>query len=333
MRKRSIIQMVLIGVLVGIGTALIAYFIPWLPDRGAKEATGIDRVFWFTTFICLAIFALVGAVSIYAGLKFRARPDDEEDGKPIHGHTGLEITWTAVPAVLVTAISIYSGLVLVDVEDIPEKHRTVEVSSVQFTWSFTYPDLELTSGELVLPIGEPVELKLTSRDVIHSFWVPEWRMKQDAVPGVETRTVVTPTQPGTFEVVCTELCGLGHATMRARARVVSRKAFDSWAREQKGGDTGGGGTAANGKQIFASQGCGSCHTLSDAGSSGQTGPNLDNSLEGDDEDFVRESILDPNAEIAEGFQPGVMPSYEGRLSDGELDTLVGYLLKATKKGG
>jgi cytochrome c oxidase subunit 2 len=233
-RKRAIIQMVLTGVLVGIATALLAYFVPWLPDRGAEEATAIDRVFWFTTFICLAIFALVAAVSIYAGLKFRARPDDPDDGAPIHGHTGLEIAWTAVPAVLVTAIAVYSSIVLVDVENISDEHRTVEVTSQQFAWSFTYPEAEITSGELVLPRGEPVELAIRSKDVIHSFWVPEWRMKQDAVPGVTTKLVVTPTQIGTFDVVCTELCGLGHAGMRAQARVVSRDDFERWVDEQQG---------------------------------------------------------------------------------------------------
>jgi cytochrome c oxidase subunit 2 len=233
-RKRAIIQMVLTGVLVGIGAALIAYFIPWLPERASKEATAIDRVFWFTTFICLAIFALVAAVSIYAGLKFRARPDDPDDGSPIHGHTGLEITWTAIPAVLVSSIALYSSIVLIDVEDIPDEHRTVEVTSQQFAWSFTYPDLEITSGELVLPRDEAVELRITSKDVIHSFWVKEWRMKQDAVPGVTTRLVITPTKTGSFDVICTELCGLGHSGMRSRARVVTAQEFDRWVDEQTG---------------------------------------------------------------------------------------------------
>ena len=231
--------MVLIGVLVGIGTAVIAYVVPWLPERASEEATAIDRIFWFTTFICLAIFALVAAVSIYAGLKFRARPDDPEDGAPIHGHTGLEIAWTAVPAILVTAIAVYSSIELVRAEDIPDGHRTVEVTAQQFAWSYSYPGEEVTSGELVLPEDEPVELLLSAKDVIHSFWVPEWRMKQDAVPGVTTRLVVTPTEPGSYAVVCTELCGLGHAAMRSGARVVSADEFERWLDEQKGGGSPG----------------------------------------------------------------------------------------------
>ncbi|MDQ3888977.1 MAG: cytochrome c oxidase subunit II [Actinomycetota bacterium] len=232
-RKRQIIQMVVIGVLVGIAAALIAYLVPWLPDRATEEATAIDHVFWFATVICLVIFALVASVSIYAGIKFRARPDDPDDGAPIHGHTGLEIVWTAVPAVLVTSIALYSSITLIGLEDIPADHRVVKVTSQQFAWSFTYPELKTTKGELVLERGEPVELDLTSKDVIHSFWVPEFRMKQDAVPGVTTRLVITPDQTGTFDVVCTELCGLGHAGMRARAVVLGREKYERWVEEQK----------------------------------------------------------------------------------------------------
>jgi cytochrome c oxidase subunit II len=335
-RRRAIIQMVLIGILTGIAVALIAYFVPWLPERASAEATQIDRVFWFVTIICLAIFALVAGVSIYAGLKFRAPPEDMDDGAPIHGHTGLEILWTAIPTVLVTAISVYSGLVLADIENIADRHRVVQVSAQQFAWSFTYEDMDVTSGELVLPVGEEVELRLTSKDVIHSFWVKEWRMKQDAVPGIETKVVVTPTKEGRYEVICTELCGLGHAVMRARAVVLSSDEFERWADEQQGGEEaagGGGGGEASGEAVFEEQGCGSCHALADAGTESEIGPDLDRVLRGRDEDFVRESIVEPNAEIAEGYQPGVMPQDFGeKLSDAELDALVTYLLEAREGG-
>jgi cytochrome c oxidase subunit 2 len=325
--------MVLIGVLTGLGLALVAFFVPWLPDRASKEAVQIDHVFWFVTIICMTIFALVAGVSIYAGLRFRAAPDDPDDGAPIHGHTGLEIVWTAVPAILVTAISVYSGLVVLGLENIADKHRTVEVTAQQFAWSFAYPDLGITSGELVLPNDEPVELKLASKDVIHSFWVPEWRVKQDAVPGIETRLVVTPTQIGRFPVRCVELCGLGHATMLSRAVVLSREDFDKWVKEQQEAAGGGPGAASSGKEIFDVQNCDTCHTLADAGSTAQVGPDLDKVLAGKDADFVRESIVDPNAKIEKGFQPDLMPKdFDEKLSDAQLDALVKYLLEATKAG-
>ncbi|MEX2102359.1 MAG: cytochrome c oxidase subunit II, partial [Gaiellaceae bacterium] len=312
--------------------ALVAWLIPWLPDQGADEAGGIDNAYWLVTIICVFIFALVAGVSIFAVWKFRAAPDDEDDGRPIHGHTGLEVAWTIVPTILVTAISVYSGIVLTQVEDIPAQHRTVEVTAQQFAWTFTYPDEQLTTGQLVLPVDEPVELRLQARDVIHSFWVPEWRMKQDAVPGITTRLVVTPSKTGTYTVVCTELCGLGHATMRARAIVMTREDFQAWLREQRQAAAAAG--ANQGKSLFTSLGCGSCHVLSDAGSQGQVGPNLDTVLADADDAFVRESIVAPDAEIAEGFQPGVMPkTYGEQLSDQQLNALVEYLLEATGGGG
>jgi cytochrome c oxidase subunit 2 len=324
--------MVLVGVAVGAALALVAWLIPWLPEQGADEAGGIDNAYWLVTIICVFIFALVAGVSVYAVWKFRAAPDDEDDGRPIHGHTGLEVAWTIVPTILVTAISVYSGVVLTQIDDIPAEHRTVEVTAQQFAWTFTYPEEHLTTGQLVLPVGEPVELRLQARDVIHSFWVPEWRMKQDAVPGITTRLVVTPSKTGTYTVICTELCGLGHATMRARAIVMTPEDFQAWLREQRRAAAAAG--ANQGKSLFTSVGCGNCHVLQDAGSQGQLGPDLDNVLADADEAFVRESIVSPDAQIAEGFQPGVMPqTYGEQLSDQQLEALVEYLLEAAGGGG
>ena len=326
--------MVLVGVLVGAAVAVVAYFIPWLPQNASEEATSIDRLYWFVTIICIGIFALVAAVTVYSVWKFRAPPDDNEDGSPIHGHTGLEIVWTAVPAVLVTAISIYSGVVLAGVENAPDGSRQVSVTSQQFAWSFSYPDTEVTSGELVLEVDEPVRLTLTSKDVIHSFWVPEFRMKQDAVPGTETHVVITPTKVGTYEVICTELCGLGHAVMRSQAVVLGSADYEKWMNEQKsGGGAAGGGGASDGEALFASNGCGSCHTLAAAGSTSEVGPDLDEVLKGKDAEFVRASIVEPNAEVAPGFQPGIMPeTFDDQLSDEQLDALVKYLLDSSKGG-
>jgi cytochrome c oxidase subunit II len=329
-RKRSIIQMVLVGVAVGGGLALVAVFIPWLPPAASTQADKVDDVYWFVTIICMAIFALVAGVSVYSVWKFRAAPDDVDDGSPIHGHTGLEVVWTAVPAALVTAISIYSGVVLTQIEEIGPTHRVVDVTAQQFAWSFTYPAAKVTSGQLALPVNQPVELKLSARDVIHSFWVPEWRMKKDAVPGIETNVIITPTKVGTFTVVCTELCGLVHAAMRARAVVMTQDGFNAWIQEQKQAAAAAG--SAQGKTLFTQQ-CGSCHTLADAGTTQEVGPDLDKVLAGKSADFIRESIVNPNAEIAPGYQPGVMPEdFEQKLTAQQLDSLVEYLLDTAGKG-
>ena len=168
---------------------------------------------------------------VYSVITFRVRPDDDSDGPPIHGHTGIEIVWTAVPAILVTAISVISGVVLVQNDRADSGRLNVDVTARQFAWTFTYPQqANLTSAQLRLPVGRSVELHLTALDVIHSFWVPEFGQKQDAVPGQDTKLVITPTKVGTYPVICTELCGLGHALMRTTAIVMKPSAFEAWTR-------------------------------------------------------------------------------------------------------
>jgi cytochrome c oxidase subunit 2 len=328
--------MTLVGVAVGVALAIVALFIPWLPDAASEQADIIDSTYWVVTIICVVVFAVVAGVSAYAVYKFRAPPGDMDDGSPIHGHTGLEIVWTLIPTVLVVSIAVYSSVALAKAEEVPPDHRTIEVSSEQFAWTFTYPDIEveagkpLTTGELVVPIDQTIRFEITSKDVIHSFWVPQWRMKQDAVQGITTRTTVKPTELGTFPVVCTELCGLGHAAMRSEARVLSATDFEAWVEEQKRLAREGG--AIQGKELFTQQ-CGSCHTLADAGTQGQVGPNLDDVLQGADAEFIRQSIVDPSAEIAQGFQDGVMPANYGEMfTDAQIDGLVQYLREATGGG-
>jgi cytochrome c oxidase subunit 2 len=328
--------MTLVGVAVGAALAIVAVFIPWLPDAASEQADIIDSVYWVVTIICVVVFAVVAGVSAYAVYKFRAPPGDTDDGSPIHGHTGLEIVWTLIPTILVTGIAVYSGVALAQAEDLPDDHSVIQVTGEQFAWTFTYPDVEvegdrpLTTGELVVPIDQTIRFEITSKDVIHSFWVPEWRMKQDAVQGITTHTTVTPTQLGTFPVVCTELCGLGHALMRSRARVLSRSDYEAWVEEQQRLAREGG--AVQGKELFTQQ-CGSCHTLADAGTEGEVGPNLDEALQGADAEFIMESIVDPSAEIAEGFQDGVMPAnYGDTFTDPQLEGLVEYLQQATGGG-
>jgi cytochrome c oxidase subunit II len=327
--------MTLVGVAVGAAVAVVAIFVPWLPDQASEQAGLIDNVYWFVTIVCVAVFAVVAGVSVYAVWKFRAPPGDMDDGSPIHGHTGLEIVWTVIPIVLVTAIAVYSSVALAQAEDLPDDRRVIEVSSQQFAWTFTYPGVDvmgqpLSTGELVMRIGEPVEFRITSKDVIHSFWVPEFRMKQDAVRGITTKTYVEPTKLGTFPVICTELCGLGHSTMRAQARVLTAAGYQEWIAEQRRLAAEAG--SIQGQQLFVAN-CGSCHILAAAETQGQQGPNLDENLQGQDADAVTESILEPNATIAEGFQPDVMPQNYGEiLTEEQIQGLVEYLLESVGGG-
>jgi cytochrome c oxidase subunit 2 len=238
-RRGSIVRLVTIGLLVGAGATAVAYFIPWLPTDASKEGGRIDFVIWFTVAICIAIFAVVGSVTIYSVAKFRVRPDDDSDGPPIHGHTGLEIAWTAVPAVLVTSIAIVSAVALAENGKWQSNRLKVDVTAQQFAWHFAYPQYGgFKTDELRLEEGRQVELRLTALDVIHSFWVPEFRQKQDAVPGLVTHLGITPTKTGRRTLICSELCGLGHALMRAPVIVLSKDKFERWARSQQQGAQG-----------------------------------------------------------------------------------------------
>src|SRR5262245_14853352 len=214
--------MVAIGIVATILVSLVAVLIPWLPDSASEQMDRITFTYWFATVICIGIFAVVAAVSIYSVIAFRAQPEDDTDGPPIHGHTGLEIAWTAVPAVLVIAIGIVTAIVLSQNANAGSNPLHLKVFAQQFAWRFEYPDQgNLKSYERVLPVNRSVVFEGTSADVIHSIWIPEMGQKQDIVPGIETSIVITPTRVGSYSLICTELCGLGHATMRAPVKVLS----------------------------------------------------------------------------------------------------------------
>jgi cytochrome c oxidase subunit 2 len=334
-RIGAIVRLVAVGLaMAGIAVAVALGF-NWLPDDASRQSGRIHFVFWFVTVICIAIFALVSAVIAYSVVKFRRAPDDDSDGPPIHGHTGLEIVWTIVPAILVTAISIVSAIVLAKNGEAGSSPLHVDVTARQFAWSFKYPDAhDVQTGVLRLPLGRAVKLTLRSEDVIHSFWVPEFSQKQDTVPGIVTTLVITPDKLGTFDVVCTELCGLGHALMRSNVIVMKPADFDAWLRKQQGALAGPPGQA--GKTVFANNGCAACHTFAPAGATGKIGPDLDK-LQAEAQkagkplqDFVRQSIVDPNAYIEPGYHPNVMPQTFKSLPKEQLDALVQFLTGAPK---
>jgi cytochrome c oxidase subunit II len=348
-RRGSVVQLVALAAVFGAAASAVALLITWLPRPASEQADRIDFLFWFVTAICIAIFALVAAVIVYAVFNFRAGPDDDSDGPPVHGHTGLEIVWTAVPAVLVTAIAIVSAVVLARNEHIPHasagatdplKPLVVDVTAQQFAWLFKYPSFnDATSSTLRLPVHTTVQLRLRSLDVIHSFWVPEFSQKQDAVPGLITKLVITPKRLGTFPVICTELCGLGHALMRSEAQVMTAAKFKEWAVSQNtggggGGSGGGGGPSA--KAPFVSNGCNGCHTFKPAGANGTVGADLDK-LAAEArragkplEEFIRESIVNPNAYVEPGYPKGVMPGTYASLPKAQLDALVQFLAGGAK---
>jgi cytochrome c oxidase subunit II len=344
-RRGSLLQLLLLTLVAfGVGAA-VAVLIPWMPTPASREAGRIWFTYWFATWISLAIFAVVAGVLIYSLLKFRVKEGDLSDGPPVHGHTTLEIVWTAVPFALVTAISIVSAIVLAKDSHAGSNPLVVKVTGQQFAWQFTYPNGK-SFGELRLPINRHVKLEITSNDVIHSFWVPQMGQKQDAVPGQTNPLVITPDRLGTFPVVCTELCGLGHALMRSNAIVMPTAGFDSWYKSTgkaapppaAGGGGAGGGSNAAAAALFTGAGtCGACHTFAPAKAAGKVGPDLGHLKEAAAkagqplEAYVKQSIEDPDAYITPGYAKGVMSgSCCKQLSSDQIDQLVQYLVQNTK---
>jgi cytochrome c oxidase subunit 2 len=348
MRRGSIVALLGIGVIAGGIAAAVAIVPHWLPVAASREAGRIDFVFWFVIVICIAIFALVAAVMIYAVLRFRVREDDFEDGPPIHGHTGLEITWTAIPFLLVTAIAIVSAIVLSRNDAEAGNTLHINVQAQQFAWTFSYPTAhDATSPVLRLPEGGSVELDMRSLDVVHAFFVPEFRTNEDIVPGLVTTVHVTPDRVGTFPLICNELCGLGHSLMRTQAIVMPSRAFDSWLQQQRKAASPGPSPsstgATGGLAVFNSQPCSTCHTLSAAHASGKVGPDLDKLVSYAQQAhqplaaFIHQSIVDPGAYVQPGFPNNTMPTdFAQKLSKAQLSALVKFLVqssqKASKKG-
>jgi cytochrome c oxidase subunit II len=333
--KHPVARMIGIGLLASLVGIAITLSINWFPENAAGSADKIDTLYDVLLICSVPVFVLVMTIAIYSVVRFRAKPGDMGDGPPIHGNTRLEIIWVTIPFVMVTALAIYGWITLDDLEAKQKNEMVVNVTGQQFTWSFDYPSEKLQSKELVLPVNRPIEFKIHTKDVIHSFWVPQFRLKSDAVPGLTTTIRVTPNKAGRYEVVCAELCGIGHSTMRQFVRVLPASAFDSWVSEQRkaaGGGGGGGGqqaAAPNAEQLFTSAGCSGCHTLKAAGATAKVGPDLGKLGKAANAKFIHTSIVDPNADVTTGYKPDIMPQDFGtKLSKEELDALVKYLLKA-----
>jgi cytochrome c oxidase subunit II len=336
--------MLIIGITAAIVGTFLALQINWFPTEASTAAPKIDTLYDWLLVASVPMFVLVMSVAIYCVVRFRVRPGGPTgDGAPIHGNTRLEIIWVTIPFLIVTALAIYAAVVLAQIEKKKPNELQVRAIGQQFTWHFEYTQADgkkFRSDVLILPNNRPVYMKINTEDVLHSFWVPQFRLKEDAVPGQTDHVRFTPNRIGNYEVVCAELCGIGHSTMRVRTSVVTTQDFDKFVQSKLkpqpaggGAAAGGGGqaTAAQGKTIFTGEGgCGACHTLSDAGTSGTVGPKLDG-IASKGAAFLKQSIEDPNAEITAGFPKGVMPQdFKTRLGPEKIDALVKYLQQAGK---
>ncbi|MBU6362848.1 MAG: cytochrome c oxidase subunit II [Acidobacteria bacterium] len=266
-----IIPLAVIGVIIAAITAGQALFIDWLPPADSVEAGRTFTLLWFLFWCSVVFFVIVTSVLVYAIWKWRAKDDDLEDGPPTHGNTTLEVVWTAVPSILLIVVAVYGYIVLERNEAVAADRVEIDVYAQQFNWTYGYPSAGIESGDLMVPVNRQVQLNVRARDVIHDFWVPQFGIKGDAVPGITHTLWITPTKVGTYPVVCAELCGVGHSVMRSSVHVVTEQQYAAWlAKSSATVKTAAAasaaaakletapGDAAAGKAVFEAK-CSGCH--------------------------------------------------------------------------
>jgi cytochrome c oxidase subunit 2 len=330
---RHLLLVSILVVVIGGGVALWLNNARLLPIQASAESISLDNLLRLHFWVIGFLFALVSVFMVYSIVVFRRKAGDTEDGAYMHGHTTLEILWTVVPLAIVLYFGYLGANSLAEITTPKPEAMVVEVDAFQWGWNFSYPEFGgKKSPELNLPRDRQILLKMNSRDVIHSFWVPEFRVKQDVVPGRTTQLLVTPIREGQYKVRCAEMCGLAHSTMRATVNVMPAEEFQAWA-------TGGGG-AAQGNLTPAERGaqlvqqCLGCHSTNGSQLVGPTWKGLfgtqvtlaDGSTVTADEAYIRNSIINPNAQVVQGFPPSVMPgSYGSILSDEDINDIIAYI--------
>jgi cytochrome c oxidase subunit 2 len=270
---------------------------------------------------------------LYASFVFKRQPGDEEDGPHIHGNTTLEIIWTVIPLIIVVALGIWGAIVLSDITKAADDALEIDVTGRQWSWSFEYPsEGDFQAAEMVVPVNKNIRLNMRSEDVLHNFWVPEFRVKQDLVPGRTTYLNIKPIEEGDFKVRCAEICGTDHSKMLADVRVVSEAEYAAWLEEKLAAPQYAELTPEERGAIWYSAegfGCVSCHSLDGATGVGPTWQGIygreetldDGTTVIVDDAYIRESIYDPNAKLVQGFAAAMPQNYEELFTAKEAEIL------------
>lgn len=340
------IHLVIVTVLVVISTLALGLFLtnaPLMPFQASQQAQVVDGLmdihWWFIAFFT----SLIVVFLVYSVIVFRRRKGERGDGVYMEGNQKLEILWTIIPIGIVLWFAVIGGRTLADVERRDPEAMTVNVFAAQWNWRFEYSVTTedgvvtaVASDTLVLPKNRQVVLRLHSDDVIHSFYVPEFRIKQDVLPGGEEfvrELRITPTQNGNFKVRCAEICGRLHYDMQAAVQVVDGSEFDAWLAEQSAECSLS--DAECGQRWAETFGCLACHSLDGTTVVGPTWQGLfgsqveltDGTTVTVDEEYLRNSILDPNSQVVAGFPPGVMPqNFAEILSENQINQIIAFIM-------
>jgi len=299
-------------------------FLPLWPDQASTMASQVDALYIYLLLVSGIMTALIFIAVAVLAIKYRRVPGREAE--QIEGSTILEISWSVIPFFVMLTFFVWGAVIFFEERTPPADATEVYVVAKQWMWKIEHIEGQREINELHVPTGQNIKLIMTSQDVIHSFYIPAFRIKQDVLPGRYTTLWFKATQPGTYHLFCAEYCGTNHSGMGGNIVVMEPQDYAQWM---------AGGAAAplqeTGKQLFAELGCATCHRTDILG----RGPSLENVyntpvlLEDGrtvvaDENYVRESILNPTAKIVKGFNP-VMPTFQGLISDEQLNALVAYV--------
>ena len=335
--KGSAKHLLIAGLLVPVSTALIYLLltnIGILPEQASTQAVTIDRLFNAHFLMIALLFSMIVVFIVYSIFVFRSKPGEKQEGAYFKGNNRLEVIWTIIPLGTVIAFSFFGARNLAETRTADPQALNVTVTAFQWGWSFEYPDYGVTSRELHLPVDRQVLLSLTSRDVIHSFWVPEFRVKQDALPGANLvkQLRITPTKTGSYTVMCAELCGGAHAYMNSPVIVVSKADFESWITAQVNEVLTD--PVARGQKWAETTGCIACHSLDGTrlvgpswkGLYGETVELADGTAVTADDAYLEKSILEPNAQISKDFPANVMPAtYNDLLTNDQVKDIIEFM--------
>lgn len=331
---KHLVIVVILVILFTFGINLLLQDVGLLPTQASLQAITIDRLFNLHILLISFLFSLIMVFMGYSIIVFRQKKGDEGFGKFFKANNKLEVIWTLIPLGAVIFISYLGSISLAETRNVEPQALNVDVTAGQWYWSFDYPDYGITSDMLYLPVDRQVKLSMTSVDVIHSFWVPEFRVKQDVLPGenLVKELRFTPTEKGEYTVRCAELCGGAHAYMNSPVIVVDEAEFTEWIDTELGNMPQD--PVSKGKRLVENNGCLGCHSLDGSPSVGPTWAGLSGSekvlMDGTtkevDEEYLRISIVDPNLDVPEGFPSGVMPSnYADLFSEEEIQNMIDFI--------